>query len=77
MSKAALNAGAMSLARDLKPRGIAVAILHPGFVQTDMVGFNGDISAEVSAQRLSQRIAELTLETSGSFRHSNGETLPW
>lgn len=77
MSKAALNAGAMSLARDLKARGIAVAILHPGFVQTEMVGFNGDISAEVSAQRLSQRISELTLESSGSFRHSNGETLPW
>lgn len=77
MSKAALNAGAMSLARDLKARGIAVAILHPGYVQTAMVNFGGDISAEVSAQRLSQRIAELTLETSGSFWHSNGEPLPW
>ena len=77
MSKAALNAGAMSLAQDLKARGIAVAILHPGFVQTDMVGFNGDITAETAAQRLCERIGELTLETSGSFRHSNGEALPW
>lgn len=77
MSKAALNAGAMSLARDLKARNIAIAILHPGFVQTDMVGFNGDISAEVAAQRLRERIDELSLETSGSFHHSNGEILPW
>ncbi len=77
MSKAALNAAAMSLARDLKPRGIAVAILHPGYVQTAMVNFGGDISADESAKRLSQRIAELTLETSGSFWHSNGELLPW
>ena len=77
MSKAALNAAAMSLARDLKPRAIAVAILHPGYVQTAMVNFGGDITADESAQRLNQRIADLTLENSGSFWHSNGEILPW
>lgn len=77
MSKAALNAASMSLARDLEPRGIAVAILHPGFVQTDMVGGNGDITPAVSAERLAQRIEELTLKTSGGFWHSNGEQLPW
>jgi hypothetical protein len=42
-----------------------------------MVNFGGDISAEVSAQRLSQRIAELSLDSSGGFWHSNGESLPW
>lgn len=77
MSKAALNAAAVSLARDLKPRGIAVAILHPGFVQTAMVNFGGDISADEAAQRLSKRIAGLNLDNSGSFWHSNGELLPW
>ncbi|WP_331345897.1 SDR family oxidoreductase [Cellvibrio sp. UBA7661] len=77
MSKAALNAAAVSLARDLKPRGIAVAILHPGYVQTAMVNFGGDISADVAAQRLNQRIDGLTLENSGSFWHSNGDLLPW
>jgi NAD(P)-dependent dehydrogenase (short-subunit alcohol dehydrogenase family) len=77
MSKAALNAAGVSLARDLLPRGIAVAILHPGFVQTQMVGFAGDITPAVAAQRLALRIAELNLENTGSFRHSNGELLPW
>lgn len=77
MSKAALNAAGMSLARDLRGRGIAVAILHPGFVQTRMVDFAGDISPETAARRLAQRIDELDLKTSGSFRHSNGEALPW
>jgi len=77
MSKAALNAAATSLSIDLKPRGIAVAILHPGYVQTAMVNFGGDISAEESAKRLSQRITELTLATSGGFWHSNGDKLPW
>ena len=38
MSKAALNAAGMSLARDLGVAGIAVAILHPGYVRTDMTG---------------------------------------
>ena len=77
MSKAALNAGAKSLSLDLKGRGISVAILHPGYVQTAMVNFGGDISAAESAKRLSKRIAELNADNSGSFWHSNGELLPW
>ncbi len=76
-SKAALNAIGKSLAIDLKPKGVAVALLHPGFVQTRMVGFNGDISPAQAAAGLTQRIEELNLETSGSFWHSNGELLPW
>lgn len=77
MSKAALNAAGVSLAHDLKSRGIAVAILHPGFVATEMVGGGGDIEPAEAASRLAERIDELTLETSGTFRHSNGQTLPW
>lgn len=77
MSKAALNIAGASLAQDVKSKGIAVAILHPGYVQTDMVGNRGDIPAEVAAQRLAERIANLTLDTSGTFWHSNGEILPW
>ncbi|MBE0364273.1 hypothetical protein PULV_a2566 [Pseudoalteromonas ulvae UL12] len=77
MSKAALNAASVSLAHELKPRGIAVAILHPGFVQTQMVGFAGDISPQEASSRLIARIDELTLDTTGTFWHSNGEVLPW
>ena len=77
MSKAALNAAGMSLAQDLRTRGIAVAILHPGYVQTRMVDFGGDISAQTAASRLAQRIDDLSIDNSGSFWHSNGERLPW
>jgi len=77
MSKCALNAAGKSMAIDFKPKGIAVALLHPGYVQTEMVNFGGDISSELSAERLIQRIEELNLENSGSFWHSNGELLPW
>ena len=76
-SKAALNALGKSLALDLKPRGIAVAQLHPGFVQTRMVGFNGDITPTQAAAGLAARIDELNLDNTGGFWHSNGQPLPW
>ena len=77
MSKAALNIAGMSLAHDLKPQQVAVAILHPGYVQTEMVNNGGEITAAVSVERLMQRIEGLTLNNSGTFWHSNGEILPW
>ncbi len=77
MSKAAVNIAGVSLARDLAPQGIAVAILHPGFVRTDMTGGQGLIDADESARGLISRIDDLTLETSGGFWHENGERLPW
>mgnify|MGYP000134851711 FL=1 len=77
MSKSAVNSAAVSLAQDLKPRGISVVLLHPGFVQTDLVDQKGDISASQSAGNLIERISELTPKNSGSLVHANGETLPW
>jgi len=77
MSKAALNAAGMSLAVDLKPRGVAVSILHPGPVRTGMTGGHGTVDAPDAARNLLARLDELTLETSGQFRHANGEQLPW
>lgn len=77
MSKAAVNMAGVSLAHDLRPRGIAVTILHPGFVRTRMTGHQGNIDAEESARGLLCRVDELTLETSGTFWHANGEVLPW
>jgi NAD(P)-dependent dehydrogenase (short-subunit alcohol dehydrogenase family) len=77
MSKAALNMAGRSLAHDLRPRGIAVAILHPGWVQTDMTNGQGLIDAATSAAGLIERLDELTLATSGTFVHESGELLPW
>ncbi|MBX2858901.1 MAG: SDR family oxidoreductase [Cellvibrionaceae bacterium] len=77
MSKAALNSAGMSLSHDLKPKGVAVAILHPGFVQTDMVANAGDVSPQSAAENLIHRIDELSLENSGTFWHASGEVLPW
>jgi NAD(P)-dependent dehydrogenase (short-subunit alcohol dehydrogenase family) len=77
MSKAALNAAAMSLTRDLAPTGVSVGIYHPGWVQTQMVGNTGDITAAQAAERIIVLIDAQSESNSGSFKHSNGEALPW
>jgi NAD(P)-dependent dehydrogenase (short-subunit alcohol dehydrogenase family) len=77
MSKAALNAAGKSLALDLAGRDISVAILHPGYVRTDMTGHGGLIDVEESASGLLERIDGLTAANSGTFWHCNGEVLPW
>ena len=78
MSKAALCMAGKSLSVDLKPRGISVAILHPGLVSTRMTGFTSTgIQPKESVKGLIQRVDELTLENTGTFWHSNGEILPW
>ncbi|MFW6051171.1 MAG: SDR family oxidoreductase [Myxococcota bacterium] len=77
MSKVALNMAGVSLARDLQSRGVAVGILHPGFVRTRMTDHQGNVDPADAAAQLIQRIDEISLDNTGSFRHANGETLPW
>src|SRR5262245_18470288 len=77
MSKAALNAAGMSLSRDLAPSGIAVAILHPGYVRTDMTDGAGNIDPADAAAQLVDRVDALGPETTGTFWHANGQVLPW
>ncbi len=77
MSKAALNMAGQSLARDLAADGIAVAILHPGMVKTEMTAGHGQVEPADAASGLLARIDALTLETTGGFWHQNGERLPW
>ncbi len=77
MSKAAANMAGMNLAHELREREIAVGLLHPGFVRTDMTGGRGDVEPAEAAAGLIERIDELSMETTGSFRHASGEELPW
>jgi NAD(P)-dependent dehydrogenase (short-subunit alcohol dehydrogenase family) len=78
MSKVALCMAGKSLSIDLRPQGIAVAILHPGMVSTAMTGFSrSGISPETAVRGLLARIDGLTLDNSGTFWHANGEVLPW
>ena len=77
MSKCALNMAATSLARDLAPQGIQVAILHPGGVETEMTGDTGNVTAAESASQRSALIDGLDAASSGTFWHANGDILPW
>lgn len=75
-SKTAVNQIGMNLKHEFAPRGIAVALLHPGLVATEMTGGRG-ILPQNAAAGLIDRIDELTLETSGGFWHAEGYSLPW
>ena len=75
-SKAAVNMVGTNLKHELLPRGIAVGLLHPGLVATDMTGGSGVAPAD-SARGLIERIDELSLENTGGFWHAEGYVLPW
>ncbi len=77
MSKAALNAGIKTLAIELKPRRIAVAALHPGWVKTDMGGAGAEVEVGDSVAGLRRVIAGLTPDKTGVFVDYRGNALPW
>ncbi len=76
-SKAALNAAMKSAAIDLRGRGIAVAVLHPGWVRTDMGGPHAAIDVRTSVSGLRATIDSLTLKETGRFFSYDGKELPW
>ena len=73
---AALNLG-RNLAADLYPRGMAVGIYHPGWVQTDMGGGAADITVDQSATGLAARFDALSLDTTGCFETWDGRAHPF
>lgn len=75
-SKTAVNQVGMNLKHELATRGIAVALLHPGLVATELTGGRG-ISPIESAHGLIERIDALSTESSGKFWHAEGYELPW
>jgi NAD(P)-dependent dehydrogenase (short-subunit alcohol dehydrogenase family) len=76
-SKAALNAAFKSLAIDLRDDGIAVAVLNPGWVRTDMGGPGARLSPAESVADLRRVIESIDLSGSGGFYNHDGSPLPW
>lgn len=77
MSKAALNAGLKTLAIELKPRKIAIAALHPGWVKTEMGGAGAEVAVGDSVKGLRAVIEGLTPARTGAFLDYRGNALPW
>jgi NAD(P)-dependent dehydrogenase (short-subunit alcohol dehydrogenase family) len=75
--KAALNAAMKSLSVDLKPRGVGVLLLHPGWVLTDMGGPNAPTRPEESIAGMRRVIDAFRPEDSGRFLDFRGRELPW
>jgi NAD(P)-dependent dehydrogenase (short-subunit alcohol dehydrogenase family) len=76
-SKAALNAAWKTLAVELEKEPIAIAMLHPGWVKTDMGGGGAPLTSAESVAALRQVIDGLTGRDKGLFLNYKGETLPW
>lgn len=76
-SKTAVNMIGKCLSLDLKDQGVSVALLHPGYVKTEMTGGQGLIEAHEAASGLINRMDELDMDTTGIYIHANGEELHW
>ncbi len=76
-AKAGVNKVMQTLALDLKGDGIAVSMIHPGWVKTDMGGPGADITPEESAAGIKSVIAGLSMADTGKFYKWNGDIHPW
>jgi NAD(P)-dependent dehydrogenase (short-subunit alcohol dehydrogenase family) len=77
MSKAALNIAGKLMAESLKPKGITVLLIHPGYVRTEMNDGRGDIDARASARGVLALIERTGIEKTGTYWHVEGRELPW
>ena len=76
-SKTALNQVVKSLSVDLKPMGITVISLHPGWVKTDMGGPNAPVSIDESIKGMMKVIDTTDIRNTGTFLNYDGQGLPW
>lgn len=85
MSKAAANMMSVLLAQEVKEKGIAVGIFHPGFNKTGMTEKykesweeEGAVDPSVGAKRVLYEAGQLSMETTGKFINcEDGLEIPW
>lgn len=76
-SKSALNSAWRTLAIEMAADPIAIAMLHPGWVKTDMGGRGAPLEPPESVRAMRQVINRLSANDKGVYLNYRGETLPW
>jgi NAD(P)-dependent dehydrogenase (short-subunit alcohol dehydrogenase family) len=76
-SKAALDMLAVQAAHALAPRGIAVAVLHPGWAQTDMGGSGADVAPRDAVAGMLRQVDAADASQPPRLRDWRGETIAW
>jgi NAD(P)-dependent dehydrogenase (short-subunit alcohol dehydrogenase family) len=76
-TKTALNATMEGITQELKPRGIGVLMLHPGWVKTCMGGEDAPILPSESVRGMRALVDRFTAEDSGKFYRYDGAEMPW
>lgn len=76
-SKTALNQVVKSISLDLADEGFTAAVLHPGWVLTDMGGTNALIDTSTSVTGMISVIDQLQPGQSGGFYNYDGSQIPW
>ena len=65
------------LSAELQPFGIAVVMLSPGWVRTDLGGLGAKLSVEQSVGLCVPIIQDLTIRETGKFIGNDGLEVPW
>jgi len=76
-SKAALNASMKGVSLELKPLGIGVLILHPGWNNTRMGGPDAPFRPVDTVAGMRRIIERFDMRHTGRFFRFNGEEIPW
>jgi NAD(P)-dependent dehydrogenase (short-subunit alcohol dehydrogenase family) len=76
-SKAALNMLTLKQSQVLRPLGVTVIAIHPGWVRSDMGGSGADLDPAESAAGIVKLVEGLSLDRTGSFFQWDGSIHPW
>ena len=76
-SKAAVNMAMHVFAEEVRAQNVAVVLLHPGWVQTDMGGENADLTPQESVKGMRAVIDGLSRDRNGKFYDHSGREIPW
>lgn len=76
-SKVALNMLSLKQAQALRPDGVIVVAIHPGWVRSDMGGPGADLEPSEAAAGVAGVVDAVTIDQSGSFLRWDGSIHPW